>query len=433
MKGGGNLKNTTFERSSIYNIRLHVLPTTQFKTFAISVYLGSVLTEETVTPIALSPHVLRRGTKAYPETKTFREKLDDLYGAGFGFDIFKRGDYQIVQFRMDVIEDRYVNEGGQSLLAQAIEFLGGALTEPALEHNHFMEKYVEAEKRTVQRKIEAVINDKIRYAEERCMQEMCKNEPYRLFQLGTIEALQSIDAKSLYENYMTWLQQAPIDIYVVGNTTLEEVSKHVSIAINLKRDSTTSYKMKSTQYEVKQVQTVIEKLDIKQGKLNMGLRTNVTYADDLYSAMLMYNGILGGYPHSKLFTNVREKASLAYYASSRLDGHKGILAIRSGIEMENYDKASEIIQKQLEAMRLGDITELELSQTQAMIANQLREILDSAFEMISYDYNSVLSGVERSVSELIEAVAIVDRQKITEVAQKVQLDTLYFLRDQKGD
>jgi predicted Zn-dependent peptidase len=147
----------------------------------------------------------------------------------------------------------------------------------------------------------------------------------------------------------------------------------------------------------------------------------------------MYNGILGGYPHSKLFTNVREKASLAYYASSRLDGHKGILAIRSGIEMENYDKASLIIQKQLEAMRQGDISELELSQTQAMIANQLREILDSAFEMISYDYNSVLSGVERSVSELIEAVAIVDRQKITEVAQKVQLDTLYFLRDQKGD
>src|ERR1700730_15215587 len=135
MKGGSNLMNTTFERSSINNIRLHVLPTTQFKTFAISVYMGSPLAEETVTPIDLLPHVLRRGTKAYPETKTFREKLDDLYGAGFGFDIFKRGDYQIVQFRMDIIEDRYVNEGGQSLLKQAIEFLGGALTEPALEHN----------------------------------------------------------------------------------------------------------------------------------------------------------------------------------------------------------------------------------------------------------------------------------------------------------
>jgi predicted Zn-dependent peptidase len=305
--------------------------------------------------------------------------------------------------------------------------------EPALEHNHFMEKYVEAEKLTVKHKIEAVINDKIRYAEERCMQEMCKNEPYRLFQLGSIEALQSLDAKSLYEKYMAWLQEAPIDIYVVGNTTLEEVSEYVTSAIQLKRDSNTTYHLKTTQHEVKQVQTIIEKLDIKQGKLNMGLRTNVTYADELYSAILMYNGILGGYPHSKLFINVREKASLAYYASSRLDGHKGILAIRSGIEMENYEKASAIIQKQLEAMRQGDITELELSQTQAMIANQLREIHDSAFEMISYDYNGVLTGVERSVSELIEAIAKVNRQKITEVAQKVQLDTLYFLRDKKGD
>jgi predicted Zn-dependent peptidase len=433
MKGGSSLKNTTFERSSINNIRVHVLPTQQFKTFAISVYIGSPLTEEMVTPIALTPHVLRRGTKAYPETKAFREKLDDLYGAGFGFDIFKRGDYQIVQFRMDIIEDRYVNENGKSLLAQAIGFLGGALTEPALEDNHFIEKYVEAEKLTVKRKIEAVINDKIRYAEERCMQEMCKNEPYRLFQLGTIEALQSLDATSLHEKYRAWLQEAPIDIYVVGNTSLAEVSEYVTKAIQLKRDSAKTYQMRTVHHEVKQVQTVVEKLDIKQGKLNMGLRTNVTYADDLYSALLMYNGVLGGYPHSKLFINVREKASLAYYASSRLDGHKGILAIRSGIEMENYEKASEIIQKQLEAMRQGDITELELSQTQAMIANQLREINDSAFEMISYDYNSVLSGVERSVSELIEAIDKVDRVKITEVAQKVQLDTLYFLRDQKGD
>jgi predicted Zn-dependent peptidase len=427
------LKNSTFERSTIHNIRLHVLPTDQFKTYAIAVYIGSPLTEETVSPIALIPHVLRRGTMLYPETKKFREKLDDLYGAGFGFDIVKRGDYQIVQFRMDIIEDSYVQESGDPLLKQAIEFLGGVLSEPALEDNHFVAKYVEAEKRTVQKKIEAVINDKIRYAEERCMQEMCKNEPYRLFQLGTIEALESMDAPSLYDQYKTWLNQAPIDIYVVGNTSLAEVSEYISNSMKLKRDSAAGYQMKPTNYEVKQVQTVIEKLDIKQGKLNMGLRTNITYSSDLYSAMLMYNGILGGYPHSKLFVNVREKASLAYYASSRLDGHKGILAIRSGIEMDNYERASDIIQKQLEAMRQGDISDLELSQTQAMIANQLREILDSAFEMISYDYNSVLSGVERTVNQLIAAVAKVDRQKITEVAQKVQLDTLYFLRDQKGD
>lgn len=426
------MKQTTFERSTVKNIRIHVLPTEQFKTYAISAYIGTPLAEDTVTPIALTPFVLRRGTQLYPETKKFREKLDDLYGAGFGFDVFKRGDYQIVQFRMDLIQDRYVNEKG-SLLQQALQFLGGALTQPALENKHFVTKYVDAEKRTVQKKIEAVINDKIRYAEERCMHEMCKNEPYRLFPLGTIEALQQIDDHSLYNQYTQWLKQSPIDLYVVGNTTLAEVTAYVEHSFQLERDSVHNYQMKTNHYQVDQIRTIIEKLDVSQGKLNMGLRTNITYADDLYPSLLMYNGVLGGYPHSKLFTNVREKASLAYYASSRLDGHKGILAIRSGIEMENYQKASEIIQRQLEAIRNGEINELELTQTQAMIANQLREIQDSAFEMISFDYNSVLSGTERSVNELIDLIYKVDRQMITQAAQKVQLDTIYFLRDQKGD
>jgi predicted Zn-dependent peptidase len=125
----------------------------------------------------------------------------------------------------------------------------------------------------------------------------------------------------------------------------------------------------------------VEKLDVGQGKLNMGLRAHVTYADDQYPAALMYNGVLGGFPHSKLFIHVREKESLAYYASSRLDGHKGILTLQSGIEIQNYEKAVAIILKQLEAMEQGDISEKELSQTRAMISNHLREIQDSAFEL----------------------------------------------------
>jgi predicted Zn-dependent peptidase len=147
----------------------------------------------------------------------------------------------------------------------------------------------------------------------------------------------------------------------------------------------------------------------------------------------MYNGILGGYPHSKLFVNVREKASLAYYASSRLDGHKGIMTIQSGIEIGNYDKAVDIIQQQLDAMRGGRIQEIEISQTRAMIGNHLREMQDSAFEMIAFDFNSVLSGRERTLAGLIEEVNAVDLARIREAAERVELDTIYFLRDNKGE
>ncbi|UUZ95674.1 hypothetical protein LJK87_15280 [Paenibacillus sp. P25] len=124
MKGAVSaLKQIQFERGTAGKIRVHVLPTEQFKTFAISVYIGSPLKEETVTSTALIPFVLRRGSRSYPETKQFRERLDDLYGAGFGFDIYKRGDYQMVQFRMDVIQDEFV-ASSSSLLEQAIQFAG---------------------------------------------------------------------------------------------------------------------------------------------------------------------------------------------------------------------------------------------------------------------------------------------------------------------
>ncbi|MCR8642127.1 insulinase family protein [Paenibacillus sp. N1-5-1-14] len=427
-----SVKPLTFERSTVGKIRVHVLPTNRFKTFAISVYVGRPLDEETVTPTALTPFVLRRGTEELPETQKFRERLDDMYGAGFGFDIYKRGDYQIVQFRMDIINDRFVSSN-ESLLQQGLNFIGNAVTKPATENGNFRDKYVEAEKSSLQKRIEAIVNDKIRYAAERCLEEMCKDEPYRLHPLGSIKDLESITPDSLFTYYKEWLRQAPIDIYVVGNTTLSEVENYVKQAFHIEAGEPVSYQMQVPAKRKVQERTVVEKLDVGQGKLNMGLRVHTSYSDEDYPALLMYNGVLGGYPHSKLFINVREKNSLAYYVSSRVDGHKGILSIQSGIEIDKYDKAVEIIKNQLEVMKRGEITPSEIEQTAAMLCNHLREVQDSAFEMISFDFNAVLSGKERTVASLLESIKRVNADAIRNIATKVELDTIYFLRDQKGD
>lgn len=429
MKGADRV--TLFQRGQLQRVRLHVLPTKRFKTFAISLFAGIPLNEDTVTPIALIPFVLRRGTARTPETIAFREKLDDMYGAGFGFDVYKRGDSQIVQFRMDVINDQFVSSE-QSLLAASLQFLGDALTDPLIEGSGFRAKYVEAEKATLRKRLEAIVNDKIRYAAERCMEEMCAGEPYRLHPLGKLDQIDGITPEALLGQYEEWLDRAALDLYVVGDTSLEEVTKLVGDAFKLKPGTPARYTVPDVNHEVQDVKYVVDELDVSQGKLNMGLRTGIGYDDKLYPAALMYNGILGGYPHSKLFINVREKESLAYYAASRLDGHKGICTIQSGIEFNNYEKAVAIIKQQLESMARGELSELEINQTKAMISGHLRELQDSAYEMLSYDFNSVLTGNERTSAELLEQVQGVTADDIVEVAKRVQLDTVYFLRDPKG-
>ncbi|AKG35157.1 EF-P 5-aminopentanol modification-associated protein YfmF [Paenibacillus durus] len=427
------MTNHVFQHGNVGGIRIHVLPTKTFKTYAISLYAGLPLAEETVTPTALIPFVLRRGTASYPETTQFRERLEELYGAGFGFDVYKRGDYQIIQFRMDTINDSFV-QSKESLLGESFAFLGEVLTQPVLEGSSFRASYVGTERETVRKKLEAIVNDKIRYAAERCIEEMCREEPYRLHPLGQRADLDAITPDSLYQSYLSWLEGAILDLYVVGDTTPEEVEKLVERHFGFGgRTASSQYQSRFSPKTVTDVRTVEERMDVGQGKLNMGLRTSITYRDDAYAHALMYNGILGGYPHSKLFVNVREKESLAYYASSRYDGHKGIATIQSGIEIENYGKAVDIIRKQLDEMKKGNISDLELNQTKAMIRNLLLEIQDSAFEMIAFDFNRQLSGKDRSAEELMSQVEASGAEDVKRAADTVQLDTIYFLTGQKEE
>ena len=421
-----------FERTQIGNIRIHVLPTDRFKTFSISAYIGTPLHESSVTSTALIPFILRRGNSSFPETKHFREKLDDLYGSSLGFDIMKRGDHQITQFRMDIIDDRYVKQNS-SLLEEGLHFFTETLFRPAMNEGVFLPAYVESEKISLCKKLESVINDKGKYAAKRCLEEMCKEEPYRLYPLGRIEDLDHINPETLTARYKIWLKHSPIDLYVVGSTSLSQVESIIrSILDPLLVTLPATYKKNLEPYSAQGLRTVMERLDVNQGKLNLGMRLPITYADERYAAALMFNGILGGYAHSKLFVNVREKESLAYYASSQYDGHKGIVTIQSGIETGNYDKAVAIIRKQVEEIQTGNISELELNQTKAMISNQLLSIHDGAFDMIAFDFNSFISGKERTVDSLIQDIDAILPDQIQQVAKEASLEMIYFLRDRKG-
>src|SRR5690606_14795025 len=111
------------------------------------------------------------------------------------------------------------------------------------------------------------------------------------------------------------------------------------------------------------------------------------------------NGIYGGFAHSKLFLNVREKASLAYYAASRLESHKGLMMVMSGIDDKNYAQAVSIINEQMDAVKKGDFTDQEISQTKAVIKNQLLETIDSARGIIEVLYHNVVSNQQITLDD----------------------------------
>ncbi|SMO55566.1 EF-P 5-aminopentanol modification-associated protein YfmF [Melghirimyces algeriensis] len=425
------MSDIRFETVNVGSLRVHVCSTDKFKTNMMVAMVQQELSPQTVTLHALLPSVLQRGTQSYPSTIQLKQQLDALYGATLFGDVFKRGERHIMQLGLEVADDRYL-KGTSALMEDGMKLLGEILYQPVMEDGAFRKSYVEAEKKNLKQKIESLLDDKIRFAAHRCVEEMCKDEPYALFNHGRLQDLDAISPQSLYTYYLELVEHCPIDLYFVGNVTTENVVELVKAHFRTGEGKRREIPVGRTHKTPEKVHEVVDRLDVNQGKLNLGYRTQITLADPDYPALQMYNGILGGFPHSKLFINVREKASLAYYAASRLESHKGILTVQSGIEIDNYQQAVDIIRKQFAMMERGEFTESEMNQTRAMLINQLKERQDRAYNVIDAHYHGVLSGQVQTLEQMIEGIHQVTDDEIKKVAQKIQLDTVYFLRNRKG-
>ena len=426
------LAGISFRSAPVNGIDVHILPTAKFKTTTIVTMVEQPLSEETVTKTSLLAMVMKRASARFPETKKLREHLDFLYGAIFDVDVAKKGERQILQIYMEVTNEKFLSED-TPLLEQAIRFVGDMLTRPCVENGSFLPKYVEQEKESLRKRIESLIDDKMKYANQRVTEEMCKGEPFSLLAYGRLEDLPGITGEELYRHFQRITAANPIHMFVVGDVDIQQVRDAIQTHVPLPQRELVQLPVPDVVKPVDQVREVIERLDVSQAKLNIGCRTQIGYKDDDYPALLMYNGIFGGFPHSKLFVHVREKASLAYYAVSRLESHKGIMMIMSGIDVKNYEQAVSIIKEQMDAMRQGRISEEELSQTKATLTNQFRELQDSARMMIDFTYNGLVSGRRRKLDELIGAIEAVTKEDIAKVAEKISMDTIYLLRDRKGE
>ncbi|MCI1592013.1 EF-P 5-aminopentanol modification-associated protein YfmF [Heyndrickxia oleronia] len=409
---------------------LHIVKTNKYKTNTLVWKMKAPLNAETVTLRALLLNVLQSSTKKYPTTTALRTYLDDLYGAGFFVDLAKKGEQHIMSFSIDIANEKFLKDS-TPLLQKGIDFLAEVLLNPNIENESFHQETVEKEKRILKQRIQSIYDDKMRYSNVRLVEEMCKGEPYALDANGIASKVEEITPQNLFDYYKKAISEDELHLYIIGDVNENEVE---TFCRNLQFENRTPIQLERKEgSNVKEVKEIKEKQDVKQGKLNIGYRTNVRFGDQDYFALQVFNGIFGGFSHSKLFINVREKASLAYYAASRLESHKGLLMVMSGIEAKNYDQATTIIREQMDAMKKGDFTDQEIEQTKAVINNQLLETTDTSRGLVEILYHNVIANQNFTVDDWIQGINKISKQDIIEVAKKIELDTIYFLTGLEGN
>ena len=406
-------------------VYLTAVQSDKFKTGCFSLNLLRPMKKEEAAANALIPSVLLRGSETCPDIASISAKLDELYGASVGTLVRKKGEVQLVGFYCDYVQDEYVDE---PVFAPVMAFLAELLLHPRLENGAFPEAVVDSEKLNLENAMLSRINDKRTYAASQLIRTMCAGQPYGIPRIGEPDDLTEITAKSLYAHYRNLLATSRVELFYMGSLSPEAVAKVLqTVLADLPRAEAFVPVGTTPAPAARPLQEKTERLDVTQGKLSLGFFTDITAKDPRYPALVLAATVFGGGATSKLFTNVREKMSLCYYASASFEKFKGVLSVSSGVEFSKLETAKTEILRQMEACKAGDITDDELESARGYLVSDLKIAMDSPGRLDDYYMGQILLEQDGTMEDLASAIARVTKQEAAEAIQALRLDTIYAL------
>lgn len=414
-------------------IKAHFIKTDLYKTDLSCIIITTPLKRETVTLNALIPFMLRRGTKKLPNQGLINKELENMYGAAFNCGIDKMGDNVVLKFYIESISNEYALEG-ENILEMNLNNILDIVFDPVQNGELLNEEFLNLEKENLKRVINKKIDDKESYALDRCISYMYGDEKFGLYKYGYEEDVDKITIKDISDYYNWLIQNSKIDIFVSGNIEANNIESFLKENNNIKklRPRIENYILNNEFTESKQivenVNEIIEKMDVTQGKIVIGLDI-LSNMENLQVVSLVYNAILGDGANSMMFQNVREKASLAYSARSTFTKQKLNIFIRCGIQIENYEKAVQLIKEQLENLKKGEFEEDDLQNAKTYLISSLKSVAEEQDTEVIYYIGQEISKTNMSLEEYIGKIEKVSKDQVVDLANSIQINTIYFLRN----
>ena len=414
-------------------IKAHYIKTDLYKTDLTCIIITTPLKKETVTLNALIPFMLRRGTKKLPNQSLLNKELENMYGAAFNCGIDKMGDNVVLKFYIESISNEYALNN-ENILEMNLNNLLDIVFDPVQNGDLLNEEFLSLEKENLKKIISKKIDDKDSYALDRCINTMYGDEKFGLYKFGYEEDVDKITIKDISDYYNWLIQNSKIDIFVSGDIEPEKIEVFLKENDNIKKlkPRIENYILNNEFTESKQivenVNEISEKMDVTQGKLVIGLDI-LSNMENLQIVSIVYNAILGDGANSMMFQNVREKASLAYSARSTFVKQKLNIFIRCGIQIENYEKAVELIKVQLDNIKNGKFDEEDLQNAKTYLISSLKNVAEEQDTEVIYYIGQEIAKTNMSLDEYMNKVDNVTKEQIVELANSIQINTIYFLRN----
>ncbi len=406
-----------------YNI--HFINTDKFNTISISIIFKSRVNKEDITKRNLLKLLLLDSTKTYKTEREMSIKVEDLYDVKINGLTSRIGSFSLMFFNMVLGHDNWTEEGN---LINCLDFLMDIILNPNIENNAFNEDSFKKSKEILKQSILLSSDNKTKYSILKLL-ETKQDEIISYNSYGSIELLDKLTSKEMYEYYLNVIKNDNVDILILGNVDQEKINTYIKENFSIK-----TFKKEITKPLLKELShsSKIKKYEVldnvNQLKLSiLCLLNNLTDYERKY-VLFIYNEILGGTGgDSMLFNSVREKYSLAYYINSIFQNYDNTLIIYSGIRNDSLDLALKIIKKSMLDIKKGKFDIKLIENAKKSIISNLDINYDNPNAIInSYYYMDILGtdNLEKR-KEMFNSVSYAD---VLNIAKKINIDSILYLK-----
>lgn len=409
----------------IKGVHLHFIQSEKFKTNKIKVRFSAPMSEKTIAGRVLTASMLETSNALYPTSQAFREKLANLYGANYSTSLSRRGLVHYLDINLSFVRDQFLSR--KNMLADEIlDFLKASLFFPLSNGQAFDTKTFEIEKRNVLTDLEAEIENHFYHAHRELNNLFYDLPEMRIPRVATIELVEKETAETSFAAFQQMLNQDQIDFFFIGDFNEIAVREKIQEFQFSEREQPLQLSYQQNYSNI--TREKLEQRDVHQSIVELAYHFSSQYGDRSHLPLIVLNGLLGGFAHSKLFVNVREKESLAYTISSNFDIFSGLMRIYAGIDRANRTKTVALINRQILDLKRGHFTDEELEQTKNMLKNSILLAQDRQNTLIERAYmSSVLGKKFLSLEAWLKALENVSKADLIEAAQQLKLQAIYFM------
>ena len=404
------------------NNKVHFIKERNFKKNIVKINFRRKTDAREITKLNLLLYILLTTSKKYKTNRELILRAKELYELSPEAFLNIYGNCTVLSFRFTFLKDKYTEENNS---LKVIDFINEILFNPDVKNNKFNAKTFRLAKNQVMEDIKTSAENKASYSKKRMCECMDPASPYAIDVAGSLDDLETIDEKELYEFYLDIINNSSADVFALGDID-PKILDNIKFKI-ANSDKKVSYIYKSKERKVK---TIIERDNLNQSKLVIGYNMNDLTPYEAEYALQIYLYILGLGPDSKLFTNVREKESLCYTISSTAKYAGSFMMISAGIDASTFDKTVGLIDEQIGAMQKGDFTNEEIESAKLSIKTSYRELLENPYTIINSFESSLYLGFD-PIKKRLKEIDKITKEDIIEVAKKIKLNTIYLLEGTK--